>query len=276
MKKCLSKIDVSPILYIVVFLSLISGLFKEIIVFILILIIHELGHITMSKIFKWKIDKISFNIYGGYITYDEEIDKPFIEELLITIAGFLSQIIFFIILYILFKLSVIDTKVMFLIKKYTMSIILFNLIPIIPLDGSKVLDVILNIFLPYKKTLQVLNYISLISLIIIFSFVIYYHILIEVSYIIIFSFLIRNIIINFYEEKYLFNKFLLQRYMTLNIFKKKNYINGLDINKMKRQKNNLFIVNDNVYSEKEVLFKKNLILSNLLSIIHEKRGENSV
>ena len=46
--------------------------------------------------------------------------------------------------------------------------------------------------------------------------------------------------------------------------------------KMKRQKNNLFIVNDNVYSEKEVLFKKNLILSNLLSIIHEKRGENSV
>lgn len=271
MKKYLSKIDVSPILYIVVFLSLISGLFKEIIVFILILIIHELGHITMSKIFKWKIDKISFNIYGGYITYDEEIDKPFVEELLITIAGFLSQIIFFIISYILFKLSIIDIKVMFLIKKYTMSIILFNLIPIIPLDGSKVLGVILNIFLPYKKTLQVLNYISLISLIIIFSFVIYYHVLIEVSYIIIFSFLIRNIIINFYEEKYLFNKFLLQRYMTLNIFKKKNYINGLDINKMKRQKNNLFIVNDNVYSEKEVLFKKNLILSNLLSIIHEKK-----
>lgn len=276
MKKCLSKIDVSPILYIVVFLSLISGLFKEIIVFILILIIHELGHITMSKIFKWKIDKISFNIYGGYITYDEEIDKPFVEELLITIAGFLSQIIFFIISYILFKLSIVDYKVMFLIKKYTLSIILFNLIPIIPLDGSKVLGVILNIFLPYKKTLQVLNYISLISLIIIFSFVIYYHVLIEVSYIIIFSFLIRNIIINFYEEKYLFNKFLLQRYMTLNTFKKKNYINGLDINKMKKQKNNLFIVNDNVYSEKEVLFKKNLILSNLLSIIHEKRGENSV
>lgn len=255
MKKCLSKINISPILYIVVFFSLICGLFREIIVFILTIVIHELGHVFVSYLFGWNIKKISFNVYGGFISYDEVIDKSFIEELLIALAGFLFQTIFFILSILLYKFNIIDDNILFLVKKYFLSLFLFNLIPIIPLDGSKILSVLLNLFFSYKKSLKILNYISLVSLIIISILIIYYHFTIEISYIIIFSFLVKNIVEGFYEEKYLFTKFLFQRYSLPSNYSKKIYINNYDLGKIKRQKNTYFLINGRYFKEENILKK---------------------
>ena len=216
----------------------------------------------MSSIFKWKIKKISFDVYGGYITYDEAIDKPFGEELLIAVAGFIFQALFLILFYILYKIGIIDNKLIFIIYKYSLSIFLFNLLPIIPLDGSKIMNVILNMIISFKTSLKLLNYISIIFLIIISIIVIYYHISIEISYIIILSFLIKNIITNFYQEKYIFNLFLFQRYAFYKHYNKYNYISGKNLNKIKRQKQNFFKINNMFYSERCILkerFDKNNI-----------------
>ena len=80
MKNIYKKIEISKSLIIIIFLSFLSGLFKDIITLFMIIIIHEIGHILVSRIFKWKIYKIKLNITGGYVVYDEEIDKPFKEE----------------------------------------------------------------------------------------------------------------------------------------------------------------------------------------------------
>ena len=61
----------------------------------LLIIIHELGHILISLIFKWNIDKIIILPFGGLTKYNEIINRPLIEEFLISVAGITFQIIFY-------------------------------------------------------------------------------------------------------------------------------------------------------------------------------------
>ena len=61
--------------------------------------------------------KIDITICGGFITYDEEIDKPFIEEFLISISGFLFQGILYLILSILMRNGIITDKLYFLFEE---------------------------------------------------------------------------------------------------------------------------------------------------------------
>ena len=56
---------------------------------------HELGHILISLLFKWKIYKIIILPFGGLTKYNEIINRPLIEEFLVSISGILLQLIFF-------------------------------------------------------------------------------------------------------------------------------------------------------------------------------------
>ena len=78
MKNILTKIYIHPFTYIVLLISLVTGLFKELITFLFIIIIHEIGHIITSIAFKWKIDKISIMPFGCITIFSELINKPLI------------------------------------------------------------------------------------------------------------------------------------------------------------------------------------------------------
>ena len=99
MKNILSKIYIHPIFIIVVFIFILIGRFKLISYFMLLITVHELGHIITSFIFNWKIKKIIILPFGGLTKYETPINTPIIEELLVGISGILFQIIF----YLLFK-----------------------------------------------------------------------------------------------------------------------------------------------------------------------------
>ena len=80
-----------------------------------------MGHLSSSFIYKWNIKRISFGIEGGFITYEENIDKPFKEEFLIAISGFIFQILFYLITYFLYSKNLVNSSFMFLVKKYNYS-----------------------------------------------------------------------------------------------------------------------------------------------------------
>lgn len=103
---------------------------------------------------------------------------------------------------------------------YNQIILLFNLLPVTPLDGSKILLCWLESFLSYKKALKLINLISVITIII---FIIYLSFKGLNSYLIIVFLLYKT-----YEEiknhKYIFNQFLLTRYLSDNSYKKVKYV----------------------------------------------------
>ena len=228
-------IKVSKYTYIIVLLALITGQIKELLGLLIIIISHEYGHYFMSKIFKWNIDKIYLYPFGGLIKYNEKIDKPFKEELLIAISGILNQFLVYLLFLLLNKYYFISDYFFNIIKNYNYSIILFNLIPIIPLDGSKILNIILNKLFNFRKSYIILNILSII-LLIIFIFKS------NISLIIVILFLIYKIYLNIKNKEFIFNRFVLEKYLYPDDYKDIYIINN--IKDMKRNKkhiiNNMF------------------------------------
>lgn len=222
-------IKVSKYSYIVLLLAFITGQIKELLGLLIIILSHEFGHYFVSKVFKWNIDKIYLYPFGGLIKYNEKIDKPFKEELLISISGIISQSIIYFIFLFLYKKYIINHYFFNIIRNYNYSILLFNLIPIIPLDGSKVLNIILNKIFNFRRSYIILNIISII-LLIIFIFKS------NISLLIVILFLIYKIYLNLKNKSILFKRFILEKYL-YDDYNKINYINN--IKDMKRNKKNI-------------------------------------
>ena len=199
---------------------------------------HEFGHYFVSKIFKWNIDKIYLYPFGGLIKYNEKIDKPFKEEFIISISGIISQSIIYFIFLFLYKNYIINHYFFNIIRNYNYSILLFNIIPIIPLDGSKVLNIILNKIFDFRRSYILLNIISIILLIIfIFNS--------NMSLLIVILFLIYKIYLNLKDRSIIFKRFILEKYL-YDDYNKINYINN--IKNMKRNKKNIKKhINNNMY-----------------------------
>ncbi len=255
MRSTCKKIEIKTELFIVFFLAFVSGLFKDVLIFFLIILIHEVGHVTTSLLYGWKIKKVSFGICGGFITYDDEIDKSFKEEFLIATSGFTFQILFYLAAVFFFDNDIISLKEISLIRKYHYSILLFNLLPIIPLDGSKIINVLLNVFLPYKLSLRITSLTSFLFTIITIMFFLLFKLKIEVSYLMILVFLIKKLITYYKDIPHLFNRFLFERFSYSTKSKKQRVINGFYLDKLRRQKKHVFIIGKKRYTEKEILTK---------------------
>ena len=129
-----------------------------------LIVIHELGHFLTAYLLKWKVDKIKFYPYGGTSVFKEDINRPLKEELLILLMGPIIQLLFFLIL-IKIPLSIKNIN---LLTNYNYSILLFNLLPIYPLDGGKLVQIILSYLLPYKKSIYITLYFSFFLLFLLF------------------------------------------------------------------------------------------------------------
>jgi len=230
---------IHPLYYLVAILSIITGLFKDFTYVTLLIFIHEVGHTIGALIYKWDIKKIIILPFGGITIFNEYINKSLKEEFVILILGPLFQILFY---FILCFYNIEST----LITNYHYSLLIFNMLPIIPLDGSKLLNIILNKITNFKLSYMLTIYVSILTIILL---------LIKnknmVLYIIIF-FIILKIIKEYKDHKYVFNKFLFERYNYDFIFKHKKIIKGIKLDKMKKEYKHLFYDNK-YYTEKEVL-----------------------
>ena len=116
-------------------LLFLCGYLKIGIIIFSIVIIHELGHVFFIKMFKYEIIDITIYPFGGMTRIKKDINTPINKELFIAFGGILFQMILLGITMFL-PISII-TKTIF--WKYNLSIMIFNMLPIIPLDGSIIL-----------------------------------------------------------------------------------------------------------------------------------------
>lgn len=244
----MNKININPFFYFLALISIFTGLFKQFLIMYLIIIVHEFGHIFFALIFKYKIIKINIYPFGGYSIFQNDLNISFIKEFLVFLGGILFQFI----LYLIFKYNINNYSFIYKIFiNYNTSIILFNLIPIIPLDGSKVINILLNNFISFKYAHLITIYISYIFVFILI--VLFYNNLnMNIMILLLLFLLIKEHKIH----KYLFNNFLVERLVKEIRFKKNNFINKLNLNKMMKYRNNIFIIDNKYISEKEILYKK--------------------
>lgn len=247
-KKFLSKIKINNYTLILLFLSLITGLFKEISVIFTLIIVHEFGHYIMMEKYNFNVKEISIYPFGGVTKLEDIIDKPLKEELYITLMGPLFQELLFILILILYNKNILSEYNFELYKNYNFSILLFNLLPIIPLDGSKIINILLNKFFNFRISYISNIIVSIISLIL--FFIIYRF---DSSYYVIVIFLIFQIIYSIKNKNIVYNKFLLEKRLYKNEYL--NYKKIKKLNKMFRNKKHL-IKDKNMYISENKYLKK--------------------
>lgn len=197
----------------------------------------------MGLFLGWKLDKISIYPYGGVTKFNEDINKRLIEELLILLSGPFLQLLYFFIYYYIFRDDYF--------KYYNISILIFNLLPIYPLDGGKILNIILSYFLSFRLS----YYLSIIISIVISFLFIFFSITRNYTFNLILMFLIviSKVLIEVKKRRYYFNKFLLERYINKYNFKKVKNVSS--IKKMMRDKRHIIYSNNKYYTEKDFLKK---------------------
>ena len=224
MMHILNKISFHPLFYLIAIIMLMTGLFKHFILFMFVIITHELGHLLAIIIFKWHIKEIIFLPFGGLILIEDDINKLLIEEFIITLMGPLFQLIT---LWLFPKLSYI--------------------IPLYPLDGFKLTNIIFNKLIPFKYSYLLSLFISfVVTLLLLFYFR---------NFLVILSLcLILFKTMEAYKlRRHYFNRFLLERYLKCPFFKKKRLIKGINLDYMYRDYKHVFFSKNKYYMEEEIL-----------------------
>lgn len=247
----MKNIQVNYLTYYLLLVYLLCGLFKEAILSFLIVIIHELGHVFFLKLYKYKIISINIYPFGGITKIDKKINTPFISDILVSLGGFIFQILLHILFFYLYQNNIITTNTYTIFTYYNKLILLFNVLPIHPLDGFKVLSLLIEEIIPYKSSITISIILSFITLILFVKVNIDY----SINNYLIISFLIYKAIEYLKNKKYMYNKFLLERY--LYTFKAKKVVNTtLSLYKIKKNIYYFFYSNNSFISEKLKLSKK--------------------
>ena len=220
------KINISNYTYIVLLFSFLSGYFEYMYLFLLIIFVHESGHYFFSKIIRFKYASITIYPFGGITEYKEDLNINTNKELFVLIGGITFELIFYYLIFVLYKYNYVTNHVFNIFRRINMLLISFNFMPIIPLDGGKLISIILDKIFNYRLSNIICIIISIIFSI---AFVIYNHSLFGI---LLFLFLVKNIIIEIYNLKYKYNKFILERYLNKYSFNHIKKVNN--ISKFKR------------------------------------------
>ncbi len=248
MKNILNKIEINYFTYYFIIVSFFCGFIKNTIIIFFIIFIHELGHIIVILLFKYKIEKIKIYPFGGLTVFNKYINSSIYKDICIAVSGVLNQMI---IIYLILKLNIFTVNTNEMIIKYNYTLAIFNLLPIIPLDGSKLIESILNKFYSFKKSYYLTIVISIVFIIIFFI----YNMVYSINNYLIISILIISTILYYKNFKVFFNKFLLERIMyEFNYFK--ITCNTKCLGELKKEHLHYFNINNKNINEQEIIKKK--------------------
>ena len=193
---------------------ILTGNFNYFIFYFSLLFIHELGHAITGMVMGYKLEKIVFYPLGGITIFNLPINIPLKKELLILLMGPVMQIVGY-----LFLKSHNDNIII-----YHYTLLAFNLLPIYPLDGGKILNIICNYKFNYLKSFYIIFILSIIFLIILFIYNIFnFNLNLLMMIILMFTKLLK-----IYKNRYYYyNKLLLERMLYNYNFKKIKNINSI-------------------------------------------------
>lgn len=164
------KIDLKIFLFL--FLFLLTSQIEMYIILMIFAIIHELGHLVAGLILKFKPEEVKLTPVGLQIRfkidsreYNEKIKEARslnIKKAIIALAGPLTNLIIAVVTIIIgyFNVNIQNTYIYQIIIYANFLIAMFNLIPIYPMDGGRLLNELLKIFIGNKKAYKITYIVS--------------------------------------------------------------------------------------------------------------------
>ncbi len=216
MNELLSKIKISPLFWFVVGIGILTGYFREVLMVFTIVLIHEMGHAIAAHYFNWRIHKIELMPFGGVAEVEDAGNRPFREELIVILAGPLQHLWMILFSYICIGLPFWSTTDHQLFLWHNVMILGFNMIPVLPLDGGRLIQLWFTYRFSYVQALNYSRWMSafILSVLLIISTQMFpFHL----NLWIVLSFLIVTNYLEWKQRHYRFIRFLLARRSSKNI-----------------------------------------------------------
>lgn len=249
MKKFYKTFKINNYTYLFFIMCALCGYLKNVVIIFTICFIHELGHIFLAKFFNYEIISVELFPYGGFTTVNKKINSNINKDIIINCGGIIFQLIFLLIIFVFKKYFNIITYHLYI--NYNIILIVFNMLPIISLDGNNIIHLILEKYFSYHLSYQINFIISLITLIMFFIVNYIYNI---DNYFII-GYLFYKSIMYFKNYKYLKERFLLERYL-YDIEYKKIDNNTISINDLKKETLHYFKEKNKYIKERDKIEEK--------------------
>lgn len=207
----LQQVYIHPLLWFVIAISIATAHFLELCLLIGIIFVHEMGHAAAASFFSWRIKKITLLPFGGVAEMEEHGNRPLKEEAIVVLAGPLQHIWMVGLAYALFSFDLMSEDLFLLFFNYNIMIFIFNMFPVWPLDGGK----LIFMFLSLKKSFPIAHRLTL--LISFFSVGIFSVVTLlaapqQINVWIIVGFLLFSLYHEWKQRRYIFMRFLLERY----------------------------------------------------------------
>ncbi|HPT89412.1 MAG TPA: site-2 protease family protein [Bacilli bacterium] len=194
------KVRIHYSFLILLLLSLFTSQFIPFLIFFISILLHELSHLLWAKKFNQKIVSITITALGGIIDISFRKISKF-KLLIIQFAGTLTNGIIYLIVY-----NGPSFKYQEMILNFNLILIIFNSLPIFPLDGYLILTNILSMFCKFQTEYMISLIISFFCLIVL-SF--YAFKLLSIALIIIVIYLLyKNIMLSFQRDYYLLQRII--------------------------------------------------------------------
>lgn len=134
------KIEINLKIILVLILFLVLNNIDTYIIFLIFVLMHEIAHLTVGVLIGGRPKKMNLNPLGVSLEFYSYGKRNGIYKILFFLAGPLSNLI------IALMFIYIDKEHYSKIIYTNLAICFFNLIPILPLDGGKILKEILRLF----------------------------------------------------------------------------------------------------------------------------------
>lgn len=124
---------------------------------------HELGHLLAALRFGWTVREVKLLPFGGVVEVEEAGTLPVKEEIWVALAGPMQNAILAGVCWLLGQAGMVDGGWAETFIRANMLIATFNLLPVLPLDGGRMLQAWISLYAPYHRTLLWSARISLVS-----------------------------------------------------------------------------------------------------------------
>ncbi|OAB46659.1 M50 family metallopeptidase [Paenibacillus glacialis] len=208
-------LSLHPLFVIVMLMSILTGSFIELITLFVIVLIHEMGHMSAAVVMGIKVRSVQLLPFGGVVSIEDHGKLTAWKEIIIALAGPLQNGIMMVIGMTFMAVGWGNIEFISYIVHGNMVIAVFNLLPILPLDGGKILQSLASRYYPYHFTLLWSSRVSIVTSMVVILFSLLPLIkgegIIQLNILMIGIFLFYSNLIDYRNLPYRFMRFLMNR-----------------------------------------------------------------
>lgn len=149
------RITLNPLFFILIGLSIAAGMVGEMLIIFAVVLFHEMSHAVVAAGFGLKVTEISLTPLGGIARVEGMLEADPSAEAIIAVIGPVNNLIAGGVAFALTRLGYIGGFFVDFFIDANLAIGLANLVPILPLDGGRILRSCLTSRIGFRRGTQV-------------------------------------------------------------------------------------------------------------------------